>query len=68
MPCYEPKYIHSRGDAILCSIFHRAEETGTLGVIIDTLDYALIGLSKEQVLKWWEDHKTLDAQKMKEKF
>ncbi len=67
MPCYEPDYIHSRGDAILCSIFHRAEKDGKLGILIDTLDYNLIGLSKDQVTKWWEDHKSLDAQKLREK-
>lgn len=68
MPCYEPDYIYSKGDAVLCSIFHREEEIyGTIGTILDNLDYNLIGLSRKQVEEWWEDHKKLDKQKLKEK-
>lgn len=66
MPCYEPSYVHSKGDAILCSLFHKAEADGTLAEIIEGLDYALIGVPKDQVWRWWEDHKTLDAKKLKE--
>lgn len=66
MPCYSPSYVHSKGDAILCSIFRRAEQGGTLEQVIETLDYQLIGLSKEQVREWWERHKNLDAEKLKE--
>jgi hypothetical protein len=67
MPCYEPDYIHSKGDAILCSIFRKAENEGRLQEVIDSLDYELIGLSKEQVVAWWDGHKSLDAKKLKEK-
>ena len=67
MPCYEPSYDYSRGDAILCSIFHSAEKTGQLTLLINTLDYDLIGLSKKQVKEWWKHHKNLDKQKLKEK-
>jgi hypothetical protein len=67
MPCYEPSYEHSKGDAILCSIFHTAERNQSLQWLIDGLDYNLIGLSKEQVVKWWEQHKELDREKLKAK-
>ncbi len=67
MPCYEPTYIHSKGDAILCSLFHRADDQGVLGELIDSLDYALIGLTKDQVIAWWKEHKGLDAKRLKEK-
>lgn len=67
MPCYQPDYIHSKGDAILCSIFHKAESDGNLLQIIEGLDYDLIGLSKKQVLEWWDSHKELDNQKLKAK-
>lgn len=67
MPCYDPEYKHSKGDAILCSIFHQEEKGNTLNILIDELDYDLIGLSKQQVWDWWRDHKELDKQKMKEK-
>jgi len=66
MPCYEPSYVHSKGDAILCSIFHDAERRGKLDNVIANLDYALIGLSREQVEQWWAAHKALDNQKLKE--
>ncbi len=69
MPCYSPSYIHSKGDAILCSIFHKiVAEEGEVGLakVIDSLDYDLIGLSKKQVWEWWDEHQKLDKQKMKE--
>lgn len=67
MPCYEPKYKHSRGDAILCSILRKAQNEGILTEVIDSLDYALIGLSREQVIAWWEEHKELDNKRLKER-
>jgi len=67
MPCYEPKYKHSKGDAILCSIFKKAENEGKLDEVISALDYGLIGLSKSQIEAWWEDHKALDGAKLKER-
>ena len=66
MPCYNPTYVHSKGDAILCSIFHKAELEGKLQELIDGLDYDLIGLPKNKVWGWWEEHKELDKEKMKE--
>lgn len=67
MPCYDPRYVHSRGDAILCGLFHEADRNKSLKHLIENLDYQLIGLSRKQVQEWWEDHKVLDAQKLKEK-
>ncbi len=67
MPCYEPKYVHSQGDAILCSVLHKAEAEGKLNELIDSMDYDLIGLTREQVLKWWANHKELDAKRLKER-
>lgn len=66
MPCYNPSYKYSKGDAILCSIFHKAQAAGCLQKLIDDLeDYDLIGLSKNQVVGWWEDHQNLDKQELK---
>jgi len=67
MPCYEPAYIHSKGDAILCSIFRKAEQEGKLEELINSLDYELIGFRKENVIDWWEEHKNLDKKKLKER-
>jgi hypothetical protein len=67
MPCYDPTYKYSKGDAILCSIFHMAQQTGMLEQLINDLNYNLIGLSKQQVLDWWERHQELDKEKLKEK-
>ncbi len=66
MPCYTPSYVYSKGDAILCSVFHQCERDGTLHILLAQLDYDLIGLSQAQVVEWWDSHKKLDKQKLKE--
>lgn len=66
MPCYSPSYVHSKGDAILCSVFHKLEKMGYLDMWIDSLDYNLIGVPKDQVCKWWEDNKRLDSSALRE--
>ena len=67
MPCYEASYKYSKGDAILCAVLHKAEKEGSLDKLISDLNYNLCGLDKGAITKWWQEHKKLDAAKLKSK-
>lgn len=47
-------------EAVLCGIFTQVEEANVLTDFISCLDYHAMGVSEDEVLKWWKAHKKKD--------
>ncbi len=74
MPCYTPppttEMINAHGymtlgqfEAVLCGIFTAIEGDSTdVSDCLDDLDWSEIGVDRNILEKWWENHKAKDEQ------
>ena len=63
MPCYDGR---DEADgrlarAALCGIFRALSPRGILHITLDAVDWEKAGVTREQVLAWWAEHRRGDA-------
>lgn len=69
MPCYDPpgqpsgKLNASQLEAALCALLTTLETGGSLRHQISHIDWPSSGISREQLLDWWDAHKARDKTK-----
>lgn len=53
---------YAKLEAILCGVFSKLSTSG-LKFILDNLDYSEMGVSREEIEQWWEDHQKRDKKR-----